>query len=127
VIDVMVNHGNRIVSPITTVGLWQMGGAVARVDESATAFNGRNAGFTFNINGNSTTSDGFEAEREWARAYWSALAPHQTSVYVNFLMDEGEQRIRQAYGDAKYARLKALKRAYDPTNVFRLNQNISPA
>jgi FAD/FMN-containing dehydrogenase len=127
VIDVMVEHGNRIVSPVTTVGLWQMGGAVARADESATAFNGRNAGFTFNINGNSKTAHGFEAEREWARAYWSALAPHHTSVYVNFLMDEGEQRIRQAYGDAKYERLKALKRAYDPTNTFRLNQNISPA
>ena len=42
-------------------------------------------------------------------------------------MDEGAQRIRQAYGDAKYERLKALKRAYDPTNTFRLKQNISPA
>src|SRR5215207_2513987 len=52
VIDVMVEHGNRIVSPVTTVGLWQMGGAIARVDDSATAFNGRHAGFTFNINGN---------------------------------------------------------------------------
>jgi len=126
VIDVMVEHGNRIVSPVTTVGLWQMGGAVARVDDSATAFNGRHAGFTFNINGNSKTAEGFEAERQWARAYWYALAPHHTSVYVNFLMDEGEQRIRQAYGYAKYERLKALKRAYDPTNFFRLNQNIPP-
>jgi len=126
VIEVMVEHGNGIVSPITIVGLWQVGGAVARVDESGTAFNGRGADFTFNINGNSMTADGFDAEREWARAYWSALAPHHTSVYVNFLMDEGEQRIRQAYGAKKYERLKALKRAYDPTNFFRLNQNISP-
>jgi hypothetical protein len=47
-------------------------------------------------------------------------------VYVNFLMDEGEERIRQAYGAAKYERLKALKRTYDPTNFFRLNQNIPP-
>jgi hypothetical protein len=81
---------------------------------------------TFNIDGNSKTVDGFEAEREWARAYWSALAAHHTSVYVSFLMDEGEQRIRQAYGDAKYERLKALKRAYDPTSFFRLIQNIPP-
>ena len=122
----MVVYGERIVSPITSVALWQMGGAVARVDEAATAFNGRGAAFTFNINGNSTSAEGFEAEREWARAYWSALEPHHTSVYVNFLMDEGEQRIRQAYGDAKYERLKALKRTYDPTNLFRLNQNIPP-
>jgi FAD/FMN-containing dehydrogenase len=126
VIDAMVEYGERIVSPITSVALWQMGGAVARGDESATAFNGRGAAFTFNINGNSKTAGGFEAEREWARAYWSALEPHQTSVYINFLMDEGEQRIRQAYGHAKYERLKALKRTYDPTNLFRLNQNIPP-
>jgi hypothetical protein len=103
-----------------------MGGAVARVGPSETPFNGRNAGFTFNINGNSVSAEGFEAEREWARAYWSALGPYHTSVYVNFLMEEGEDRIRQAYGAEKYDRLKALKRKYDPTNFFRLNQNIAP-
>jgi hypothetical protein len=126
VIDVMVEHGRRIVSPITSVALFQMGGAVARVCESETAFNGREAAFTFNINGNSATAEGFEAEREWARALWSALQPYHTSVYVNFLMDEGQERIRQAYGAVKYERLKALKRTYDPTNLFRLNQNIPP-
>lgn len=126
IIDIMADYGHRIVSPITSVALWQMGGAVARVGEGETAFNGRQAGFTFNINGNSMSADGFEAERAWARAYWSSLAPYHTSVYVNFLMEEGEERIRQAYGPAKYDRLKSLKRKYDPTNFFRLNQNIRP-
>ncbi len=126
IIDIMVEHGRRIVSPITSIALWQMGGAVARVDQNETAFNGRHAGFTFNINGNSEFAEGFEREREWARAYWSALGPYHTSVYVNFLMEEGEERIRQAYGAEKYDRLKALKRKYDPTNLFRLNQNIAP-
>jgi len=126
VIDIVSDYGRRIVSPITSIALWQMGGAVARVGEGDTAFNGRKAGFTFNINGNSESAEGFEAEREWARAYWSALGPHHTSVYVNFLMEEGEDRIRQAYGAGKYARLKALKRTWDPTNFFRLNQNIAP-
>jgi hypothetical protein len=126
VIDIVVEHGARIMSPVSSIALWQMGGAVARVGESETAFNGRDAGFTFNINGNSQTADGFEAERQWARDYWSALAPHHTSVYVNFLMEEGEERVRQAYGADKYDRLKALKRTYDPTNFFRLNQNIKP-
>ena len=55
---------------------------------------------------------------------WPALEPYHTSVYVNFLMEEGEERIRQAYGAKKYERLKALKRRYDPDNLFRLNQNI---
>jgi len=127
VIDVMVEHGRRITSPISSIALWQMGGAVARVGEQETAFNGRNAAFTFNINGNSKTADGFEAERQWVRDYWTALAPHHTSVYVNFLMEEGEARVRQAYGAEKYDRLKALKRTYDPTNLFRRNQNIDPS
>ena len=126
VVDVVIDHGLRITSPISSIALWQMGGAVARVGEDETAFNGRSAGFTFNINGNSLTADGFDAERRWARDYWSALAPFHTSVYVNFLMEEGEERVRQAYGSAKYDRLKALKRAYDPANFFRLNQNIRP-
>jgi hypothetical protein len=126
VIDVMVEHGSGIVSPVTSVALWQMGGAVRRVGESETAFNNRDAGFTFNINGNSKTAEGFDAERAWARSYWSALEPHHTSVYVNFLMDQGEEAIRLAYGPDKYDRLKALKRRYDPDNFFRLNQNIPP-
>lgn len=77
VIDVMCDYGQRIISPITSVALWQMGGAVARVDDAATAFHGRKAGFTFNINGNSGGAEGFDAEREWARGFWSVLAPHQ--------------------------------------------------
>jgi hypothetical protein len=126
IIDTMSDFGQRIVSPITSVAVWQMGGAVGRVGENETAFNGRDAGFTFNINGNTKTGEGFEAERQWARDYWSALGPYHTSVYVNFLMAEGEARIVQAYGAEKYRRLKALKNTYDPTNLFRLNQNITP-
>jgi FAD/FMN-containing dehydrogenase len=126
VIDVMAEYGQRIVSPVTSVALWQLGGAVARVGDDETAFHGRDAAFSFNINGNSKTADGFDAEREWARAYWQALEPHHKSVYVNFLMEEGEERIAQAYGAEKYGRLKALKRTHDPANLFRLNQNIPP-
>jgi hypothetical protein len=126
VIDVMVEYGRKIASPVTSVALWQMGGAVARVADDDTAFHGRSAGFTFNINGNSEAAPGFEAERQWARDYWTALEPFHTSVYVNFLMEEGEERVRQAYGAGKWERLKALKRKYDPTNLFRMNQNIRP-
>jgi hypothetical protein len=126
VIDITVEHSMRIRSPLTTFPIWQMGGAVARVDDDDAAFNGRGAGHTFNITGSTETSAGFDEEREWARSFWSALEPHRTGVYVNFLMDEGEDRVREAYGAAKYERLKALKRRYDPENLFRLNQNISP-
>jgi FAD/FMN-containing dehydrogenase len=126
VIDVMVEHSRHIQSPITSLGVWQMGGAVSSVAEDATAFNGRSAGHTFNIGGNSMTAEGFEEEQEWARRFWAELEPHHTSVYVNFLMDEGQERIRHAYGSAKYDRLQTLKQKYDPDNFFRLNQNIPP-
>ena len=62
-----------------------------------------------------------------ARAYGAALAPFASGVYVNVLFDEGAEGVRRAYGDAKLARLAALKRRYDPENVFHLNQNIAPA
>ena len=58
---------------------------------------------------------------------WSALEPYHTGVYVNFLMEEGGERVRQAYGTEKYDRLRALKRKYDPDNFFQLDQNIPPA
>ena len=126
VIDIVVEHVSRISSPITSIALWQLGGAMSRVGEDDTPFNGRKSGHTFNINGNVIDGTGFDAEREWVRSFWTALQPHHTGVYVNFLGEEGEQRVREAYGPAKYDRLKALKRKYDPDNFFRLNQNIPP-
>jgi FAD/FMN-containing dehydrogenase len=126
VIDITVDHASRISSPLTAFPIWQMGGAVARVGDDETAFSGRAAGHTFNISGMTDAAEGFAEERDWVRNFWSALEPYHTSVYTNFLMDEGEERVREAYGADKYDRLKALKRKYDPDNFFRLNQNIPP-
>jgi FAD binding domain/Berberine and berberine like len=126
VIDITADHALRIKSPLTNFPIWQMGGAVARVGEDDTAFGGRGAGHTFNILAATASADGFDEERDWVRGFWADLEPHRTSAYVNFLMDEGEERVREAYGAAKYDRLKALKRRYDPDNLFRLNQNIAP-
>jgi FAD/FMN-containing dehydrogenase len=126
VIDVTVDHALRIKSPHTAFPIFHLGGAVARVGEEETAFNSRAAGHTFNCTAVTESAEGFDEEREWARSFWSALEPHQTSVYVNFLMEEGEERIRQAYGTRKYERLRALKRRWDPDNFFRMNQNIRP-
>jgi FAD/FMN-containing dehydrogenase len=126
VIDITVEHAMRLNSPLTAFPIWQLGGAVARIGDDETAFNGRGAGFAFNISGVTEDERGFDEEREWARSFWSALEPYHSTVYVNFLMEEGEDRIRQAYGAEKYDRLKTLKRRVDPDNLFRLNQNISP-
>jgi FAD/FMN-containing dehydrogenase len=127
VIDITVEHSLRITSPRTSFPIWQRGGAPSRIDDDATAFHGRRAGFTFNVAAATEGEEGFAQERQWVRDFWTALEPHHTSVYVNFLMDEGAERIREAYGAAKLERLQALKRRYDPANRFRLNQNIRPA
>ena len=126
VIDIVADHALRMTSRLTAFPIFHLGGAIAQAGEEATAFHGRSDGHTLNINATTATSEGFDEEREWSRTFWSALQPYHTSVYVNFLMEEGPDRVRQAYGGQKYDRLKALKRAYDPANLFRLNQNIPP-
>ena len=127
VIDITAEHAQRLRSPLTAFPIFHLGGAVARVGNDETAYHGRESGHIFNINATTSTQDGFAEEREWSRTFWAALQPYHRGVYVNFLMDEGDQRVREAYGAAKYDRLRALKRQYDPQNVFRHNQNIPPA
>src|SRR6266498_5985096 len=126
VIDIIAERATQMTSPLTAFPIFQLGGAISHVGENETAFNGRGSGHTININATTATREGFDEEREWSKGLWSALKPYHTSVYVNFLMEEGEERIRQAYGTDSYDRLKALKRRYDPDNFFRLNQNIPP-
>jgi FAD/FMN-containing dehydrogenase len=125
-IDIIASNALKLKSRLTAFPIFQLGGAISRVGEDESAFNGRTAGHTININATTLSSEGFDEEREWSRNFWSELEPYHTSVYVNFLMDEGEDRIREAYGPARYDRLKQLKRTYDPDNFFRINQNIPP-
>jgi hypothetical protein len=130
-IDTMVAYCARRPSPICH-GLieHQLGGAVSRADREATAFVHRDVEYSFMSLG--VCADPAEAEKcvRWAREFWEAMQPSSTgAVYVNYLgreVDEGPERIKAAYGPEKYARLVALKTKYDPTNLFRLNQNIKP-
>jgi hypothetical protein len=127
VIGLFEKYGQEIGSPITSFAMFHLGGASARVPDGETAFNGRAAAHTVNINGNATVPEDFDGERDWVRRFWSELEPHSSGAYVNFLMEEGEERVRRAYGAEKFERLRTLKRKYDPDNFFRLNQNIPPA
>jgi FAD/FMN-containing dehydrogenase len=128
-IGLLVEHASRIESPRSYIIMFHMGGAVARVPEEATAYSQRAAAHNVNIDAVWLPVEQDRAEREpaWARAMYEALAPHELGVYVNFLGDEGEGRVRSAYGEAKYRQLQETKAKYDPENVFRLNQNIRPA
>jgi FAD/FMN-containing dehydrogenase len=127
VLGIILDQAARMVSPHSGIIAWQLGGAVARVGELETPFGGRSSGFLVDILGATDSSVGFQQERDWARDCWTALAPHHAGVYVNWLMEEGERRVREAYGEQRYARLQAIKGRYDPENVFHLNQNIRPA
>jgi FAD/FMN-containing dehydrogenase len=126
VIDITAERAQQMTSSLTAFPIFQLGGAISRVGDDETAYHGRRAAHTFNINATTASSDGFAEEREWSRSFWTALSPYHSSVYVNFLMEEGQQRVRDAYGAAKYDRLRLLKQQYDPDNFFRLNQNIAP-
>ena len=126
IIDLTYEHSSRIESPLTTFPIWQMGGAIAHTDEDATAYGGRDVAFMYNIGACTATEDGFEHERDWVRSFYAALAPHQTGAYVNFLDTGGDDTVVSAYGPEKFARLRTLKRRYDPDNFFRINQNIPP-
>jgi len=111
----------------TKIQLYHFGGEVARVAADETAFGQRDAPFLLNIAAR-WTEPADDLHIGWARELHAAMRPFATGgVYVNFLGDEGRDRVRAAYGERTYARLVDLKRSYDPTNLFRVNQNIPPA
>jgi hypothetical protein len=126
-IDTMIDHAWRVPSPLSYTIMFQLGGVVSRAGEMDTAYGNRDASYTININANWTDTAADSENIAWAREYFAAMEPFSTGgVYVNFMGNEGEERVRAAYGEQKYERLAALKRKYDPSNFFRLNQNITP-
>ena len=130
-IDTLVAYCTSRPSPLCHAVIEHtLGGAVSRVDRDATAFNHRDVQYSFLSLGMCTDPTEVESCVRWACECWEAMQPFATgSVYVNYLgreADEGAERIKAAYGPEKYQRLVALKNTYDPTNLFRLNQNIQP-
>jgi hypothetical protein len=104
----------------------QMGGAVARVAEDATAFGGRSAPFQTLSLGIWDDPEQKASAVKWVRGLSSALEPHGRGAYVNLTDHQDESELKVTYGPAKYAKLQRIKAKYDPENVFRLNQNITP-
>jgi FAD/FMN-containing dehydrogenase len=125
-IDTLLDMYAAAPSKESFVSLQHVGGAIARIPRSATAYVNRDAlydCFPISIWDDPLNDD---ANVAWTRELWSAMEPYGSGgVYVNNLGDEGEDRVKAAYGE-NYPRLAALKSAYDPSNIFRLNQNIRP-
>jgi FAD/FMN-containing dehydrogenase len=127
-IDTLVAHGTRPISPFSQVLLIPGGGAISRVADDADAFGERHA--PFNTHFLSMWDDPAEDAPNiaYVKDLAAAMKPWTTgAAYLNFIGDEGESRVRSAFGPEKFARLQALKKEWDPQNVFRHNQNIPPA
>ncbi len=125
-IDIHLAFAGSLPTPLSTMHLYPVNGAVHRVGRTDTAFSYRDATWAMLIVGVDPGHDSLPAVSAWAEEYWEALKPFALEgAYVNMLMDEGEDRVRAAYRD-NYPQLQAIKQRYDPGNLFHINQNIRP-
>jgi len=122
-----VKHGYEMPSFHSTMHLYPIDGKAHQVGPDDTPWAYRKAKWSKVIAGVDPDPANTEAITAWAKEYWEALHPHSAGgAYVNFMMEEGEDRVKATYG-SNYERLAAIKQKYDPTNLFRVNQNIKPA
>ena len=128
-IDEIAAFAARRPTPTTDIVIWHHGGAMSRVGEPETAYGGRDAAFHVTGEANWTDPSQNDEGIAWGREFWDAMGRHSTGgLYLNFpgFGEEKEELVRAGYG-VNYDRLAALKAKYDPTNLFRMNLNITPA
>jgi FAD/FMN-containing dehydrogenase len=126
-IDLRVEQASKLPTMHSTAHIYPIDGAAGRVGIGDTAFQFRDAKWAEVIVGVDPDPANKEKITTWAKEYWDALRPYsEEGAYVNFMMDEGQERVMATYG-GNYTRLAAIKKKYDPTNFFRVNQNIRPA
>jgi FAD/FMN-containing dehydrogenase len=126
-IELHVEHIGKVPTELSIAHIYPINGAVHKVGRHETAWNCRDATWSLVICGIDPNPANAPALKTWAKEYWEAIHPHNLKgAYVNYMMEEGEERIRATYG-GNYDRLAAIKKKYDPTNFFRVNQNIKPA
>jgi UDP-N-acetylenolpyruvoylglucosamine reductase len=122
-----VKHGAEIPTMLSTMHLYPVNGAPQRVGKTDTAYSFREALFAEVIVGVDPDPANADKITAWCKEYWDALHPFSAGgAYVNFMMDEGQERIQASFRD-NYARLAEIKKKYDPKNFFRVNQNIRPS
>ena len=127
-IDAHLEQAAKTPSELSLMHLYPIDGAVQRMGKGDTAWNCRDATWSMVIAGIDPDPNKKGAVTQWTKAYWDAVHPFDLGgAYPNFMMDdEGDARLKATYGD-NYARLAAVKKKYDPANLFRVNQNIRPA
>ncbi len=126
-IDTLMDYVSRITSPFSDVKLAHMGGAIARVGENETAFSFRQSEYALVIQTRWKDREESQMHLQWTRDFHQAMHQHGTGkVYVNFVADEGAERVKDAYNSKTFQRLQRIKAKYDPKHIFRMNQNIRP-
>jgi FAD/FMN-containing dehydrogenase len=123
----ILDHLRTGTGTMSVAQLRVLGGAMARVPADATAFAHRSSRIMVNVAALYDQPDQKPTHEAWAADFAAALQQGDKGAYVNFLSDEGPARVRAAYPAGTWERLAAIKARYDPTNLFRLNQNIPPA
>ena len=126
-IDALVEAAASFTSAASDIKLAALGGVLSRIPEDATAYGHRDARILLNINTRWEAPGAGSDHVGWTRTLWGELHRLAVGVYVNFLGEEGDARIVQAYGREKYHRLAQIKARWDPDNLFRVNQNIRPS
>ena len=127
-IRVLIDAVGRLPSPECEIFIGHLGGAINRIPASATAYPHRDVEFVMNVHTRWRDPAQDQECIAWARRIFDAAAPFATGgVYVNFMPEDETQRVQTGAYGANYARLAKLKTKYDPTNLFRMNQNIKPA
>jgi FAD/FMN-containing dehydrogenase len=129
-IDLIIARANDRPSPWALIAVWHLDGAVNRVDPGKTALGERSAPYLFSLDTSWTDPADNDSAIAWTRDAWAEMKPFSRGgAYLNFpgQGEEGEALLRASYGDTNYDRLVEIKTKYDPTNLFRLNQNIVPA
>ncbi|HTX33815.1 MAG TPA: FAD-binding oxidoreductase [Bryobacteraceae bacterium] len=122
-----VEHGSKIPNLFSTMHLYPVNGAAQRVGRNDTAYSFREAVFAEVIVGVDPDPANCDLITKWCKDYWDDVHPYSAGgAYVNFMMEEGQERVQATYRD-NYPRLAEIKKKYDPTNFFRVNQNIRPA
>ena len=125
-IGLHAKYGSEMPTPLSSMHMYPVNGFASRIGKNDTAWNYRDANYAVVIVGIDPDPVNKERIINWARDYWSALHPFsENGAYINFMMDEGEDRIKATYGD-NYKKLTEIKAKYDPDNLFRVNQNIKP-
>jgi len=126
-IDAHLEYGSRVPTMHSTMHLYPVDGAPHRIDKDETAWSYRKAVWSGVFAGVDPDPANAEKIKDWSTRYEEALRPHSMGgAYQNFMMEEGQERVRATYGD-NYDRLAKVKAKYDPDNVFHVNQNIKPA